>query len=165
MHVCVARTASLSLLCQRTLSAVIRTAKEEVFSKVANSSNVRARGGLLVGLPQQVAPGRLLQPAEVHNNTRSRSFSCFSTQVLAEYVRAFRHGFWCSLQLYNNYPDNAAFRRETKDVVLKIPCLMICAGRDAILVSLRCSALLPQANRSALSTPRAWSAWLRTCRA
>ncbi len=101
---------------ERTLSLVYRTADEAV-GAVASSGNVRQRGGLLAGLPEHVVPGMLLQPPE----------------VLREYVAGFSRGFWWSLQLYNNYADNTAFRRETRDVVLSVPCLMITAGRDPIL--------------------------------
>ncbi len=101
---------------ERTFCVILRGADEPA-GALASSSNVRMRGGLLKGLPPHVVPGKLLS----------------APGVLQEYLRGYEAGFWWSLQLYNNYRDNTAFRAETRNVVLRLPCLMITAGRDPIL--------------------------------
>jgi pimeloyl-ACP methyl ester carboxylesterase len=45
----------------------------------------------------------------------------------------FLDGFFCPLRLYQNYAENREFRKSTKEVVLKIPCLMVTAGKDFVL--------------------------------
>jgi pimeloyl-ACP methyl ester carboxylesterase len=127
---------------ERTFSIVLRGADEPA-GALGSSGNVRMRGGLLEGLPTHVVPGKLFaEPG-----------------VLQEYVRGYERGFWGSLQLYNNYPDNTAFRGETRNVALRIPCLMITAGRDPILKpshSAHMEKLIPHLTRAHVPDSSHW---------
>lgn len=47
-----------------TLSAIFRASDESTLG-LADSSNVRKRGGLLAGLPNDIKPGKLLPPKDL----------------------------------------------------------------------------------------------------
>lgn len=93
----------------RSISAMIRP------EELAPSSGVVARGGLFVGVPDPLPENSILSP-----------------QVLAQYAEAYNGDMTASLHVYNNYAANAAYRKETQDVEIKIPVLMMTAGKDRI---------------------------------
>lgn len=81
------------------------------------TSNVRARGGMLVGLPAEVPRSAIL-----------------SEQELAVYVSEYeRTGFRGGLNWYRNLSANWLWDEPTKDVVIRMPALMVTAGRDTVL--------------------------------
>ena len=98
-----------------TLVAFQRTADEYI--KEFKVKDVFKNGGLLTNVPKDLKPGKLLS----------------DPKVLEHYVANYQ-SFFCPLRLYQNYDLNEVYRRETKDVVIEVPCLMMTAGNDPVLV-------------------------------
>ena len=100
---------------RQTFAAIFRTKAE--FLKNATNKNVTERGGFLVGLPDDLPGGVLFSDSE----------------VIEAYLEGYKSGFFTTLRVYQNYPENAEYRKTTRHVKLKMPCLMITASHDFIL--------------------------------
>ncbi|XP_062825385.1 bifunctional epoxide hydrolase 2 isoform X2 [Anolis carolinensis] len=103
----------------RFLKAMVRSAKKEDWIKGASIdfTNVRKRGGLLVGVPEDPPPSSLLPEP-----------------VLQYFVQQFRKsGLRGPINWYRNMEANWRWLGSAYDRKIRVPVLMVTAGKDLVL--------------------------------
>ncbi|XP_015276121.1 PREDICTED: bifunctional epoxide hydrolase 2 [Gekko japonicus] len=121
---------------RRTFTVMIRTTKkEDQLPGVSLSvSNVRERGGLLVGLPEDPPPSSLLPEP-----------------VLQYYIQQYqKSGFRGPLNWYRNMQANWTWNASAQGRKIRVPALMVTAGKDKVLhpnMSKRMEEWIPQLTR------------------
>ncbi|KAM9154342.1 bifunctional epoxide hydrolase 2-like [Pangshura tecta] len=102
----------------RTFRLVIRSMrKEDQLPVPLNSTNVRERGGLLAGMPEDPPPSQILAGAD-----------------LQYFIQQFKKsGFRRPLNWYRNMRANWQWGLSAKDRKILVPALMVTAGKDVIL--------------------------------
>ncbi|KAG6927810.1 epoxide hydrolase 2 [Chelydra serpentina] len=102
----------------RTFRIVIRSIRKEDHLPVPlNSTNVRERGGLLAGLPEDPPPSQILAGADL--------------QFFIQQYKKF--GFRRPLNWYRNMRANWLWSLSAKGRKILVPALMVTAGKDFIL--------------------------------
>jgi soluble epoxide hydrolase/lipid-phosphate phosphatase len=103
---------------ERTMKLVMRSSDpDDNFGFVDRTEGVRARGGLLVGMPDDPPRSKMLDEEE-----------------LRAYVDAFsKTGFRGGLNWYRNHDANWEWSQQVKDRKVEQPALMVTAGKDAVL--------------------------------
>ncbi|XP_077187485.1 bifunctional epoxide hydrolase 2 isoform X2 [Paroedura picta] len=121
---------------RRTFTIMIRAStKEDRLPGVSLSvSNVRERGGLLVGLPEDPPPSSLLPEP-----------------VLQYYIQQYqKSGFRGPVNWYRNMPANWSWNASAQGRKIRVPALMVTAGKDRVLhpnMSKRMEEWIPQLTR------------------
>ncbi|XP_044306277.1 bifunctional epoxide hydrolase 2 [Varanus komodoensis] len=121
---------------RRTLQIMVRSVRKEdhMENRSINLFNVRKRGGLLVGLPENPPPSSLLPPP-----------------VLQYYVEQYqKSGFRGPLNWYRNLRENWRWNATARDRKIHVPALMVTAGKDIVLhpkMSERMEEWIPQLSR------------------
>ncbi|XP_038252679.1 bifunctional epoxide hydrolase 2 isoform X2 [Dermochelys coriacea] len=102
----------------RTFRIIIRSIRKEDHLPVPlNFTNVRERGGLLAGMPEDPPPSQILQGADLQ-------------YFIQQYKKS---GFRRPLNWYRNMQANWQWSLSAKDRKILVPALMVTAGKDFVL--------------------------------
>ncbi|XP_075271224.1 bifunctional epoxide hydrolase 2 isoform X3 [Opisthocomus hoazin] len=129
----------------RTLKVLIRsTRREDRLPFALDFHGVRARGGLLVGFPENPPASRILHGPE-----------------LQYYIQRFeKSGFSGPLNWYRNMRPNWRWALSAKDRKIMMPALMVTAGKDVVLhpnMSRGMEEWIPQLRREHLEDCGHWT--------
>ncbi|XP_043918286.1 bifunctional epoxide hydrolase 2 isoform X2 [Protopterus annectens] len=125
--------AELEANLERTFRVLIRgSSKQDMLKPPLSTANVRQRGGLLVGSPENPPPSHILPEAE-----------------LQYYIQQFKKtGFRGPLNWYRNIEKNWCWGCSAAERKVLVPALMVTAGKDSVLTPSLSAGMEKRASRA-----------------